>query len=195
MSRSARRGLAVVGAAVFAVSLSVGGAGSAVAAPTSGPIDSMAKLKGTWLTSLSGFQEGQPVRWQHRLIVRKVLGSAAVAWEEWRDCVDHTTECKAGKATGDGWTAPRQVLMVMDPKGVVYGVGSTGTLMLTPDEDEMTAVMLSHGTHDSGAATSTPTTSAQSPTMPAVTPRIGVNYGVGGFSCPSEGCFPYPQSV
>jgi len=162
------------------VSMSVGGAGSAVAAPTSGPIDSMAELKGTWLTSLSGFQEGQPVSWQHRLIVRKVLGSAAVAWEEWRDCVDHTTECKAGKATGDGWTAPRRVPMVMDPKGVVYGVGSTGTLMLTPDDDEMTAVMLSHGTQDSGAATSSPTTSAQSRGTRAFGPPYAANYAVGG---------------
>ena len=179
-SRSARRGLAVVGAAVFAVSMSVGAAGSAVAAPGSGPIDSMAEMKGTWLTSLSGFQEGQPVSWQHRLIVRKVLGSAAVAWEEWRDCVDHTTECKAGKATGDGWTAPRRVLMVMDPKGVVYGVGSTGTLMLTPDEDEMTAVMLSHGQQGSGAATSTPTTSAQSRVTPVFWPVYAANYAVGG---------------
>ena len=62
MSRSARRALAVVGAALFAVSLSVGGAGSAVAAPTSGPIDSMADMKGAWLTSLTGFREGDPIK-------------------------------------------------------------------------------------------------------------------------------------
>ena len=36
MSRVASRGLAVVGAAVFALRLTVGGAGSAVAAPASG---------------------------------------------------------------------------------------------------------------------------------------------------------------
>ena len=72
MSRSARRGLAVVGAAVFAVSMSVGGAGSAVAAPGSGPIDSMAEMKGAWLTSLSGFREGDPIKWMHQLKVRKV---------------------------------------------------------------------------------------------------------------------------
>ncbi len=172
VSRSARRGVAVVGAALFAVSLSVGGAGSAVAAPTSGPIDSMTDMKGTWWTSLTGFQDGQPVSWQHLLTVRKVLGSAAVAWEQWVDCAVQATECKAakeGKFTESNWTAPTRVLMVMNPKGVVYGVGATGTIMLTPGEEGMTAVMLSNGKQDSAAATSNPTTSAQPPTAPRET--------------------------
>ena len=159
MSRFARRGFAVVGAAVFA--LTVGGAGSAVAAPTSGPIDSMQDLKGGWLTSLTGFQDGDSISWQHRMIVRKVKGSAAVAWEQWRDCADYAVECKAGKATGDGWSAPSRVLLVMEPKGVAYGVGATGTIMLTPDEDGLSAVMMSNGQRDT--VTATPTTSGQSP--------------------------------
>ena len=103
-----------MGAGVFALALTVSGAGSVGAAPTLGPIQTMQDLKGGWLTSLTGFREGSPVRWQHRLTVRKVLGSAAVAWEEWRDCVGHATECKVGKATGDGWSNPTRVLMVMD---------------------------------------------------------------------------------
>ena len=114
MSRSASRGLAVVGATVFAVSLSVGGAGSAVAAPTAGPFETMQDLKGGWLTSLTGFQDADAISWQHRMIVRKVKGSAAVAWEQWRDCADYAVECKAGKATGDGWTSPSRVLLVME---------------------------------------------------------------------------------
>ena len=170
MSRLSSRALAVIGSGAFAVALTVGGAGSAVAAPTSGQVESMQDLKGGWLTPLTGFREGSPVRWQHRLIVRKVKESAAVAWEQWRDCADYAVACKAGKATGDGWSAPSRVLMVMDSKGVVHGVGATGTLLLTPDEEGMTAVMLSHGQQGSGAATSNPTTSEQSRTKPSIPP-------------------------
>ena len=170
MSRLSRRAFAAVGAGALTVALTVGGGGSAVAAPTAGPIETMQDLKGGWLTSLTGFREGSPVRWQHRLIVRKVKESAAVAWEQWRDCADYAVACKAGKATGDGWSAPSRVLMVMDSNGVVHGVGATGTLLLTPDEEGMTVVMLSHGKQDSGAATSNPTTSAQSRGKPSIPP-------------------------
>ena len=168
MSRLSRRSLAVIGAGAFAVALTVGGAGSTVAAPTSGQVETMQDLKGGWLTPLTGFREGSPVSWQHRMIVRKVLGSAAVAWEQWRDCADYAVACKAGKATGDGWSAPSRVLMVMDSNGVVHGVGATGTLLLTPDGEGLSAVMLSHGQQGSGAATSNPTTSAQSRTKPSI---------------------------
>ena len=170
MSRLSVRALAVIGAGAFAVALTVGGGGSAVAAPTSGQVETMQDLKGGWLTPLTGFQDGDAISWQHRMIVRKVLGSAAVAWEQWRDCADYAVACKAGKATGDGWTSQSRVLMVMDPKGVVHGVGATGTILLTPDEEGMTAVMLSHGQQGSGAATSNPTTSAQSRTKLSVVP-------------------------
>ena len=171
MSRFARRGLAVVGAAAFAVSMSVGGAGSAVAAPTSGPIDSMSDMKGTWLTSLSGFREGDPIQWMHRLIVRKVLGSAAVAWEEWLDCEVQAADCKAakaGKQAGVNWSASSRVLMVMGPNNVVHGVGKYGTFMLTPNGEGMSAVMLSHGQQDDWTATPDPTTSGQSATAPRI---------------------------
>ena len=171
MSRLSSRALAVIGAGVFAVALTVGGAGSAGSAPTSGPIQTMQDLKGGWLTALTGFREGSPVSWQHRMIVRKVNGSAGVAWEQWRDCADHAAKCKAGKATGDGWSNPTRVLMVMDSQGVVHGVGATGTMMLTPNGDGLTAVMLSHGKQGSGAATSNPTTSAQSRTKPSIPPN------------------------
>ena len=171
MSRVSSRALAAVGAGAFAVALTVGGGGSAVAAPTSGPIETMQDLKGAWLTPLTGFQDADPISWQHRMIVRKVLGSAAVAWEQWRDCADYAVACKAGKATGDGWTSPSRVLMVMDSKGVAHGVGATGTILLTPDGDGLTAVMLSHGQQGSGAATSNPTTSAQSRTKPSIPPN------------------------
>jgi hypothetical protein len=60
--------------------------------------------------------------------------------------------------------------MVMDSKGVAHGVGATGTIMLTPDGEGLTAVMLSHGQQGSGAATSNPTTSAQSRTRPSIPP-------------------------
>ena len=72
MNRFSSPVLAVIGAGAFAIALTVGGAGSAVAAPTSGPIDSLQDLKGSWLSSLTGFQEGDPISWQHRLTVRKV---------------------------------------------------------------------------------------------------------------------------
>ena len=170
MSRLSIRALAVIGAGVFAVALTVGGAGSAGAAPTSGPIQTMQDLKGGWLTALTGFREGSPVSWQHRMIVRKVNGSAGVAWEQWRDCADHAAKCKAGKANGDGWSDPTRVLMVMDSKGVVYGVGATGTILLTPDGDGLSAVMMSSGKQGSGAATTNPTTSAQSRTKPSIPP-------------------------
>ncbi len=190
MTRLSSRAFAAIGAGAFAVALTVSGGGSAVAAPTLGPIETMQDLKGGWLTSLTGFQDGDAIGWQHRMIVRKVLGSAAVAWEQWRDCADYAVACKAGKATGDGWTAPSRVLMVMDSNGVVHGMGATGTLLLTPDEAGMTAVMLSHGQQGSGAATSNPTTSAQSrtkPSVPAIAPLPAIPwvgaYAVAGPSC------------
>jgi hypothetical protein len=168
MGRLARRGLAVVGAAVFAVSLSVGGAGSAVAHPL-GSIDSMTELKGTWLTSLTGFREGDPIEWMHQLKVRKVNGATAVAWEEWLDCEVQAADCtaaKAGEQTGVNWSPATRVLMAMDPNGVVHGVGTYGTITHTPDEDGMTAVVLSNGQRDEWTATPDPTTSGQSATEP-----------------------------
>ena len=170
MSRLSSRAFAAVGAGALTVALTVSGGVPAVAAPASGQVETMQDLKGGWLTSLTGFQDGDAIGWQHRLIVRKVLGSAAVAWEQWRDCADYAVACKAGKATGDGWTSPSRVLMVMDSKGVVHGVGATGTILLTPDEEGLSAVMLSHGKQGSGAATSNPATSAQSRTKPSSTP-------------------------
>ncbi len=162
------RALAVAATGAVAVALTVSGAVFAVAAPTSGPIDSMQDLKGAWLTSLTGFKDGDPISWQHRMVVRKAKGSAGVAWEEWRDCTDHAAECKAGKANGDGWSAPSRVLLVMDPQGVVHGVGATGTIMLAPDGDGLSAVMMSSGQRDT--VTSNPTTSAQSRTKPSIPP-------------------------
>ena len=91
-------------------------------------------------------------------------GSAAVAWEEWRDCADHATECKAGKVTGDGWSDPSRVLLVIDPKGVVHGVGASGSIMLTSDEPGMSAVMMSSGQRESVTATPTRKTPGQSTT-------------------------------
>jgi hypothetical protein len=166
MDRFTRRGLGVVGAAVFAVSLSVGGAGSAVAHPL-GPIDSMTDLKGTWLTSLTGFREGDPIKWMHRLKVRKVLGSAAVAWEEWLDCEVHAADCKAakaGKQTGVNWSPPSRVLMAMDSNGVVHGVGTYGSITLNSGDDGVSMMALSHGQRDEWTATPDPTTSGPTPT-------------------------------
>ena len=186
MSRLSSRALAAVGAGAFAVALTVSGGVPAVAAPSTGQVESMQDLKSGWLIALTGFREGSPVSWQHRLIVRKVKGSAAVAWEQWRDCADHAAKCKASKATGDGWSDPTRVLMVMDSKGVVHGVGATGTLLLTPDEEGMTAVMLSHGQQGSGAATSNPTTSAQSRTKPS-NPALPSS-GDGAYAVAGPGC-------
>lgn len=191
MSRFGSRTLSAAGAGALAVALAVAGGVPAGAVPSSGQVDSMQDLKGAWLTSLAGFQEGQPVNWQHRLTFRKVKGSAAVAWEEWRNCADHAAECKAGKVTGDGWTAPSRVLLAMDAKGVVHGVGATGTLMVTPGEDGMTAVMLSAGQPEEDVV-QVPTTSALSPTAPRLTsdkwyPDYGhAAYGI-TVRCPAHG--------
>lgn len=172
MSRFGNRMMAAGVAGGFAVALAVGGGVPAVAAPSTGSFDSMQDFKGGWLTSLTGFQDGDPISWQHRMIVRKVKGSAAVAWEQWRDCADHAVECKAGKATGDGWSSPSRVLLVMEPKGIVHGVGAIGTIMLTPDGDGLTAVTMSSGQRDT--ATANPTTSGPSPR--AVSPDGQFNY-------------------
>lgn len=190
MSRFGIRAVAAMGAGAFVVALSVGGGVPADAAPASVQINSMQDLKGSWLTSLAGYQEGQPVNWQHRLTVRKAKGSAAVAWEEWRDCADHAPECKAGKVTGDGWSAPSRVLLAMDAKGVVHGVGATGTLMLTPGEEGMTAVVLSAGQQQDWTATPAPMTATQPLTasrqMPANWAQPYVGYGT-TVRCPAHG--------
>jgi hypothetical protein len=124
--------------------------------------------------------EGLKGAWQHRLTVRKVKGSAAVAFEEWRDCAGHAAECKARKASGGGWSAPSRVLLAMDAGGVVHGVGATGTMTLTPGEDEMSAVMLSAGQRDDWTASPDPTAGAESPTIPRVGGAWNVSYAVGG---------------
>ena len=101
----------------------------------------------------------------HQLKVRKVRGSAAVAWEEWLDCEVQAADCtaaKAGKQTGVNWSAPSRVLMVMGPNGVVHGVGTYGSITLTSGEDGITAVMISNGQRDDWTATPEPTTSGQS---------------------------------
>ena len=197
MNRLSRRSLAVIGAGAFAVALTVGGGGSAVAAPTSGPIESMQHLKGAWLTSLTGFREGAPISWMHLLTVRKVKGQAAVAWEEWLDCTLQATDCKAakaGKQTGVNWSAPSRVLMVMDSKGVVHGVGTYGSILLTSDEDGMSSVMLSNGQHDAWTATPSLTNSGQPPTaLRQISNRMAIgwtgSYAATGPSClcPSDG--------
>ena len=193
------RALTVMSSGVFAVALTVSGAGAAEAAPASGPIETMQDFKGGWLTSLTGFQDGDPISWQHRMIVRKVKGSAGVAWEQWRDCADYADKCKAGKATGDGWTAPSRVLLVLDPKGVVHGVGATGTIMLTPDGDGLSAVMMSSGQRDNMTKAPSAPTSGLSPiaardssntrTTPVFGPLYNTQYAASSpstFMCPSS---------
>ena len=184
MGRLSRRGLAAVGAGASAVALTITGAVPAGAAPASGQVDSMQDLKGAWLASLTGFQEGDPISWQHRLTVRKVKGSAAVAFEEWRDCADHAAECKAGKVTGGGWSAPSRVLLAMDPRGAVHGVGATGSIMLTSGEDGMSAVMLSAGQQDDWTATPDPTAANRQRVMAT---EWGASYAATGptASCPA----------
>ena len=199
MNRLRSRALTVIGAGVFAVALTVSGGVPAVATPSTGQVESMQDLKGGWLTSLTGFQDGDPISWQHRMIVRKVKGSAAVAWEQWRDCADYADKCKAGIATGDGWTAPSRVLLVLDPKGVVHGVGATGTIMLTPDGDGLSAVMMSSGQRDNMTKAPSATTSELSPiaardssntrTTPVFGPLYNTQYAASSpstFECPSS---------
>jgi hypothetical protein len=192
MIRFANRVLAAAGVGVFAVALTITGVGSAGAAPASGEVDSIQDLKGSWLTSLAGYQEGQDVTWQHLMTVRKVKGSAAVAWEAWRDCADHPRECKAGEANGDGWSAPSRVLLAMDAAGIVHGVGATGSMTLTPGEDGMSAVMLSAGQRDNWTAMPDPT--AMNRQGKTTTPVFGPiylapsgAYAAAGPSSPSNG--------
>ena len=106
MIRFANRVLAAAGVGVFAVALTITGVGSAGAAPASGEVDSIQDLKGSWLTSLAGYQEGQDVTWQHLMTVRKVKGSAAVAWEAWRDCADHPRESRPARRTATDGAPP-----------------------------------------------------------------------------------------
>ena len=193
LNRLSSKALAAVGAGAFAVALTVGGAGSAVAAPTSGQIETMQDLKGAWLTSLTGFREGDPISWLHRLTVRKVKGSAAVAWEEWLDCALQAADCKAakvGKQTGVNWSAPSRVLMVMDSKGVVHGFGTYGSILLASGGDGMSAVVLSNEQRDEWTSTPDSTTSGQSPIAPRTnTPMSGASW-IGGYAAagPTVSC-------
>jgi hypothetical protein len=178
--------LAAAGVGACAILLTIGGAGSAAAA--SGQVNSIRDLKSVWLTSLTGFQGGQEVVWQHVMIVRKVKGSAAAAWEGWRDCAAHPRECKAGKASGGGWSAPSQVLLAMDATGVVHGIGATATMMFTPGKEGMSAVMLSKGQQADRAASGEPTTVTQRMTTPKGAGFSSNDFAVTGPSysiCPS----------
>ena len=151
MNRLSRRALAVIGAGVFAMTLTVGGAGSAGAVPTSGPITQARDLLGVWVGELTGYNQGQEVEWQYRLTVRKTKGQAGVAWEEWRDCEGNEAACAAGKATGGGWGQPSRVLFAMDAEHVIHGVSESGAFAGVGDATGQTihALMLCGGSEDS----------------------------------------------
>ena len=134
MSRLSSRAFAAVGAGALTVALAVSGGVPAVAAPASGPITQARDVLGVWVGELTGYNEGQEVEWQYRLTVRKARGQAGVAWEEWRDCVDHEAACAAGKATGGGWSQPSRVLFAMGPDHVIHGVSEAGIAAAAPDE-------------------------------------------------------------
>lgn len=61
MTSFGSRTLSAVGSGALAAVIAVGGGAPAHAAPASGQVDSMQDLKGSWLTSLTGFEEGQSV--------------------------------------------------------------------------------------------------------------------------------------
>jgi hypothetical protein len=54
----------------------------------------------------------------------------------------------------------------MDPRGVVRGVGATGSIMVTTGEDGMSAVLLSAGQQDDWTATPDPTAGSQAKAAP-----------------------------
>ncbi|CAB4975954.1 MAG: hypothetical protein F2840_18285 [Actinobacteria bacterium] len=134
MSRLSIRAFTAIGAGALTVALIVSGGVPAVAAPASGPITQARDVLGVWVGELTGYNEGQEVDWQYRLTVRKARGQAGVAWEEWRDCVDHEAACAAGKATGGGWSQPSRVLFAMGPDHVIHGVSEAGITEAAPDE-------------------------------------------------------------
>ncbi len=164
MSRFGSRTLAAVGAGAFAVVLAVGGGVPAGAAPASGPITEAKDVLGVWLGELAGYEEGQEVDWQYRLTVRKAKGEAGVAWEEWRDCVEHAAACAAGKATGGGWSQPSRVLFAMDSDHVIHGVSAAGMWAGETDKTGNTiqVVMVCQGSTDS-SWTAMPATSGSTP--------------------------------
>ncbi len=135
ISRLSSRAFAAMGAGALTVVLTVSGGVPAVAAPASGPITQARDVLGVWVGELTGYNEGQEVDWQYRLTIRKARGQAGVAWEEWRDCVDHEAACAAGKATGGGWSQPSRVLFAMGPDHVIHGVSEAGAIKgVAPDE-------------------------------------------------------------
>ncbi|MUH46638.1 MAG: hypothetical protein F2793_09015 [Actinobacteria bacterium] len=74
---------------------------------------------------------------------------------------------------GGGWSTPSRDLLVMGPKGVVRGVGATGTLELTRGETGttgMTAVMVGAGQEPDPATTLAPASSSLSSTSLRVSP-------------------------
>ncbi len=130
---------------VVAVGLLLTPPATAAAATPEPIINSTKDLKGVWLTRMQGYSDGKPVQWQYRLTVRKADGVAAVAWEEWRDCADHAAACKAGKASGGGWTAPSRVLLSMGRDGRILGVSEAGISILAPGPDGMSATVACMG--------------------------------------------------
>ena len=150
MKRFESRILAVVGAGVLTVALTVGVGGPAVAAQRSGPITRAQDVLGVWLGELTGYQGGQEVDWQYRLTVRKAKGQAGVAWEEWRDCEGNEAACAAGKATGGGWGQPSRVLFAMDAEHVIHGVSDSGAFTGKGDATggSIHVIMVCAGTQD-----------------------------------------------
>ena len=151
MKRFESRMMAVIGVGAATVVLMVSGGGSAVAAPSAGPIAKAQDVLGVWLGELTGYQDGQEVEWQYRLTVRKAKGQAGVAWEEWRDCEGNEAACAAGKATGGGWGQPSRVLFAMDAEQVIHGVSESGGITGVGDATGKTIyiLMLCRGSGDS----------------------------------------------
>ena len=119
---------------------------SVVVAGPAGAVTGTRELRGVWVARMSGFQVGQEVDWQYRFTVRKSVGRAGVAWEEWRDCAGHERACASGSGAGAGWSIPSRVLFALDPDGVVQGVGQAGRITATPNPDgSMDTIMVCGG--------------------------------------------------
>lgn len=72
----------------------------ALAAPTSGPIETMQDLKGAWLTSLTGFSEGDPINWvnevrRFRPDRRRTSAIAMTPSNTYRFCILVPARCQA----------------------------------------------------------------------------------------------------
>jgi hypothetical protein len=118
MKRTLATALAIVGAATAVTVVAGCGSDSSAEVPTG------ADMRGTWIQSGSGYEQGKPVTWSNQiLVVEEAEGQGFTGYKE------YTPEGKpTQRETINGAIAPNGDILITDEDGHIEGTLSNGML-------------------------------------------------------------------